>query len=84
MCRGRLDRLRRRRHKLETTSDYGDFEFEGLDKNEAFEVTVKLARCARGTFDINTDPDVVEAVALDRHKGRVVGEWWPLRQAAAV
>ena len=30
--------------KLETASDsYGDFEFEGLDKNKAFKVTVELA-----------------------------------------
>ena len=54
--------------KLETASDsYGDFEFEGLDKNKAFKVTVKLAGYGAKTFDINTNSDVnLGAVVLER------------------
>jgi Fe-S-cluster-containing dehydrogenase component len=45
--------------KLETKSDsYGDFEFEGLDKNTAYKVTVALAGYASKVFDVNTHFDV--------------------------
>ncbi len=44
---------------LETTSDsYGDFEFEGLDKNAAYKITVKLAGYAPQVFDVTTHIDV--------------------------
>ena len=44
---------------LETKSDsYGDFEFEGLDKNAAFTVTVALAGYASQTFEVTTHTDV--------------------------
>ena len=44
---------------LETKSDsYGDFEFEGLDKNQAFTVTVSLDGYATKVFAITTFNDV--------------------------
>ena len=53
---------------IETASDsYGDFEFEGLDKNKAFKVTVKLAGYATQTFDVTTNSDVnLGAIVLER------------------
>jgi Fe-S-cluster-containing dehydrogenase component len=45
--------------KLETASDsYGDFEFEGLDRNKAFKVTIELDGYATKVFDITTHTDV--------------------------
>lgn len=45
--------------RLETRSDsYGDFEFEGLEKNKAFTVTVSLDGYATKVFDITTHTDV--------------------------
>jgi Fe-S-cluster-containing dehydrogenase component len=54
--------------KRETKSDsYGDFEFEDLDKNMAFTVTVKLDGYAPRVFEINTHGDVnLGAVVLER------------------
>ena len=54
--------------KLQTMSDsYGDFEFEGLDKNKAFKVTVKLDGYASKVFDINTHGDVdLGEIVLER------------------
>ncbi len=54
--------------KLKTKSDsYGDFEFEGLDRNEAFKVTVALAGYATKTFAVTTQTDVnLGAVVLER------------------
>jgi Fe-S-cluster-containing dehydrogenase component len=45
--------------KRETKSDsYGDFEFEDLDKNKAYTVTVKLAGYRSQTFSVTTHTDV--------------------------
>ena len=54
--------------KLETASDsYGDFEFEGLDKNKAFKLTVALAGYGAKTFDISTNTDVnLGEIVLER------------------
>jgi hypothetical protein len=54
--------------KLVTASDsYGDFEFEGLDKNKAFKVTVSLAGYAAQTFDVTTNNDVnLGEIVLER------------------
>jgi Fe-S-cluster-containing dehydrogenase component len=53
---------------IKTASDsYGDFEFEGLDKNKAFKVTVKLVGYATKTFDVTTNSDVnLGAIVLER------------------
>jgi Fe-S-cluster-containing dehydrogenase component len=42
-----------------TTDSYGDFEFEGLEKNAAYTVRVELAGYAPRTFDVVTSKDVV-------------------------
>ena len=54
--------------KLATESDsYGDFEFEGLDKNVGFKVTIKLDGYATKVFDITTHNDVdLGLVVLER------------------
>jgi Fe-S-cluster-containing dehydrogenase component len=54
--------------KLQTQSDsYGDFEFEGLDKNKAFKLTVSLAGYGAKTFDISTATDVnLGEIVLER------------------
>ena len=54
--------------KLATESDsYGDFEFEGLDKNVDFKVTIKLDGYATKVFDITTHNDVdLGLVVLER------------------
>jgi Fe-S-cluster-containing dehydrogenase component len=54
--------------KLESISDsYGDFEFEGLDKNKAFTVTVKLDGYAARVFDVTTHTDVdLGEIVLER------------------
>ena len=54
--------------KLETRSDsYGDFEFEGLDKNKAFKLTVSLAGYGAKTFAISTATDVnLGEIVLER------------------
>jgi Fe-S-cluster-containing dehydrogenase component len=45
--------------KRETKSDsYGDFEFEDLDKNKAYTITVKLAGYRSQTFSVTTHTDV--------------------------
>jgi Fe-S-cluster-containing dehydrogenase component len=45
--------------KRETKSDsYGDFEFEDLDKNKAYTITVKLAGYRSQTFSVTTHADV--------------------------
>jgi hypothetical protein len=45
--------------KLETRSDgYGDFEFEGLEKNTAYHVRVALAGYVPQEFDVVTQKDV--------------------------
>jgi Fe-S-cluster-containing dehydrogenase component len=54
--------------KLATMSDsYGDFEFEGLDKNKVFKLTVSLAGYGSKTFDISTAGDVnLGEIVLER------------------
>jgi Fe-S-cluster-containing dehydrogenase component len=45
--------------ELETQSDsYGDFEFEGLDKNKAYRITVSLDGYASQAFEVDTHKDV--------------------------
>jgi Fe-S-cluster-containing dehydrogenase component len=45
--------------KLETKTDsYGDFEFEGLEKNTAYTVKVQLAGYAPRVFELTTHTDV--------------------------
>ena len=54
--------------KRETRSDsYGDFEFEDLDKNAAFKVTIQLDGYGTKVFDITTHSDVnLGEVVLER------------------
>jgi hypothetical protein len=54
--------------KLATRSDsYGDFEFEGLDKNKAYTVTVDLPGYARKVFQVTTNTDVnLGEIVLER------------------
>jgi Fe-S-cluster-containing dehydrogenase component len=54
--------------KLATRSDsYGDFEFEGLDKNKAYTVTVDLPGYARKVFQVTTSNDVnLGEIVLER------------------
>ena len=54
--------------KVATTSDsYGDFEFEGLDKNVAFKVTIALDGYGTKVFDISTHTDIdLGQVVLER------------------
>ena len=54
--------------KRETLSDsYGDFEFEDLDKNKAYTITVKLDGYASKVFEINTHNDVnLGEIVLER------------------
>jgi Fe-S-cluster-containing dehydrogenase component len=52
----------------ETTSDsYGDFEFEGLEKNTAYTVKVQLAGYAPRVFELTTHTDVnLGEIVLER------------------
>jgi Fe-S-cluster-containing dehydrogenase component len=54
--------------KRETRSDsYGDFEFEDLDKNKAYRITVHLDGYAPKVFDITTHMDVnLGEIVLER------------------
>ncbi len=54
--------------KLETASDsYGDFEFEGVDKNKTYKLTVSLAGYATLSCDISTHTDVnLGEIVLER------------------
>ena len=54
--------------KRETKSDsYGDFEFEDLDKNTPYKITVRLDGYAPKVFDITTHNDVnLGEIVLER------------------
>jgi hypothetical protein len=45
--------------KRETLTDsFGDFEFEGLEKNKNYKITVEQAGYASRSFDISTRTDI--------------------------
>ena len=49
------------------SDSYGDFEFEGLDKNKAYTITVKLDGYAPKIFEITTHTDVnLGEIVLER------------------